>query len=113
VVRASDSQCRSRDSPGFDDPSIHRHSGVRGPADETVLKVSLIATCAGVLPGLEEGSDHYQRTSSLLEAVVEAVNPFVFYSALWECVAANATVRQVEAFNQVLWIRYYLFWILP
>ena len=48
---------------------------------------------AGVLPGLEEGSDHYQRTNSLLESVVEAVNPFVFYSALWECVAANATVR--------------------
>jgi hypothetical protein len=65
-----------------------------------VLKVSLISTCAGVLPGLEEGSDHYQRTSSLLEAVVEAVNPFVFYSALWECVAANATVRRVEAFKQ-------------
>ncbi len=64
--------------------------------------VSLIDPCAGVLPGLEEGSDHYQRTSSLLEAVVEAVNPFVFYSALWECVAANATVRRVEAFKSVV-----------
>ncbi len=36
VVWASDSQCRSRNWPGFD-PSIHRHSGIWGAADETVL----------------------------------------------------------------------------
>ncbi len=36
VVRASDSQCQSRNCPGFD-PSILRHSGIRGPADEAVL----------------------------------------------------------------------------
>jgi hypothetical protein len=36
VVRASDCQCRSRNSPGFD-PSILRHSGIWGAADETVL----------------------------------------------------------------------------
>ncbi len=36
VVRASDCQCRSRNSPGFD-PSILRHSGVWGAADEAVL----------------------------------------------------------------------------
>jgi hypothetical protein len=57
------------------------------------LRPGLNGFLSGVLPGLEEGSDHYQRTNSLLESVVEAVNPFVFYSALWECVAANATVR--------------------
>ena len=50
---------------------------------------------SGVLPGLEEGSDHYARTNSLLEAVVDAVTPSVFYSSLWECVATNATVRYV------------------
>jgi hypothetical protein len=59
------------------------------------VRYEVQTVCAGVLPGLEEGSDHYQRTNSLLEAVVEAVNPFVFYSALWECVAANATIRHV------------------
>jgi len=48
---------------------------------------------SGVLPGLEEGSDHYTRTNNLLEAVVEAVTPPVFYSGLWECVATNATIR--------------------
>jgi hypothetical protein len=36
VVRASDSQCRSRNCTGFD-PSILRHSGIWGAADETVL----------------------------------------------------------------------------
>jgi hypothetical protein len=37
VVRASDCQCRSRNSPGFD-PSILRHSGICGAAYEAVLK---------------------------------------------------------------------------
>ncbi len=38
VVRASDSQCRSRNCPGFD-PSILRHSGIWGAADEIVLNI--------------------------------------------------------------------------
>ena len=42
---------------------------------------------------MEEGSDHYTRTNNLLEAVVDAVTPSIFYSALWECVATNATIR--------------------
>jgi hypothetical protein len=36
VVRASDCQCRSRNSPGFN-PSILRHRGIWGAADEAVL----------------------------------------------------------------------------
>ncbi len=36
VVRASDCQCRSPNSPGFD-PSILRHSGILGAADEAVF----------------------------------------------------------------------------
>ncbi len=36
VVRASDCQCRSRNSPRFD-PSILRHSEIWGAADEAVL----------------------------------------------------------------------------
>jgi hypothetical protein len=39
AVRASDSQCRSRNCPGFD-PSILRHSGIRGAADEAVLNIA-------------------------------------------------------------------------
>ncbi len=38
VVRASDSQCRSRNCPGFD-PSILRHSGIWGETDEAVLNI--------------------------------------------------------------------------
>ncbi len=37
MVRASGRQCQSRNSPGFD-PSIFRHSGLWGAADEAVLK---------------------------------------------------------------------------
>ena len=43
--------------------------------------------------GLEEGSDHYERTNRLLESVSEAVQPQVFYGSLWECVAANPAIR--------------------
>ena len=33
------------------------------------------------------------RTNSLLEAVVEGVGGSVFYSAIWECVAVNTSIR--------------------
>ncbi len=36
MARASDSQCRRRNCPGFD-PSILQHSGILGAADERVL----------------------------------------------------------------------------
>ncbi len=38
VVRASDCQCTSCIGPGFD-PSIRRHSGIWGAADEAVLNI--------------------------------------------------------------------------
>ena len=38
VVRASDCQCTSCNGPGFD-PSIRRHSGIWGAADEAVLDI--------------------------------------------------------------------------
>ncbi len=53
VVRASDCQFRSRNSPGFD-PSILRHSGIWGAADEAVFntvhrekiqKIPLLNSC--------------------------------------------------------------------
>ncbi len=39
VVRASDSQFRSRNCPGFD-PSILRYNGIWGAADEAVLNIA-------------------------------------------------------------------------
>ncbi len=38
VVRASDCQCTSCNGPGFN-PSIRRHSGIWGAADEAVLNI--------------------------------------------------------------------------
>jgi hypothetical protein len=38
VVRVSDCQCTSCNGPGFD-PSIRRHSGIWGAADEAVLDI--------------------------------------------------------------------------
>ncbi len=38
VDRVSDSQCRSRNCPGFD-PSILRHSGIWAAADEAVMNI--------------------------------------------------------------------------
>jgi len=38
LVTASDCQCTGCNGPGFD-PSIRRHSGILGAADEAVLKI--------------------------------------------------------------------------
>jgi hypothetical protein len=38
VIRVSDCQCSSCNGPGFD-PSIRRHSGIWGAADEAVLNI--------------------------------------------------------------------------
>jgi hypothetical protein len=43
VVRASDCQCTSCNGPGFD-PSIRRHSGIWGAADEAVLNTVWLYT---------------------------------------------------------------------
>ena len=57
------------------------------------LRPALNGLLAGVLLGLEEGSDHFERTSRLLESICEAVQPTLFYGSLWECVASNASIR--------------------
>ncbi|XP_075169271.1 protein DOP1 homolog [Haematobia irritans] len=57
------------------------------------LRPALSGFLSGVLPGYECGLDHFERTSSLLTQVCQAVNPTHFYTVLWECVATNAPVR--------------------
>ncbi len=56
AVRASGCQCQSCNSPGFD-PSILRHSGICGAADEAVLsnvyknkKIALLKYICKILP---------------------------------------------------------------
>ena len=76
-------------------PLLPSADGVRDPlrADGLALAPGLNGFLSGVLPSLEEGSEHYGRTNSLLEAVLEGVGGGVFYSSVWECVATNATIR--------------------
>lgn len=57
------------------------------------LRPALSGFLSGVLPGLEAGLDHFERTNTLLSQVCNAVSPIYFYSCLWECVATNSSIR--------------------
>lgn len=57
------------------------------------LRPALSGFLSGVLPGLEAGLDHFERTSLLLSQVCNAVSPIYFYTCLWECVATNSSIR--------------------
>ncbi|XP_023718221.1 protein dopey-1 homolog isoform X2 [Cryptotermes secundus] len=57
------------------------------------LRPGLSGFLSGVLPGLEEGSDHFDRTNSLLEKVCDEVGRNHFYGCLWECLASNSGIR--------------------
>lgn len=62
------------------------------PLGERLLP-ALSGFLAGVLPGLEPGSDHYDSINGLLERVSEAVGTFKFYGALWKCVQCDSPAR--------------------
>ncbi|XP_038622014.1 protein dopey-2 isoform X2 [Tachyglossus aculeatus] len=57
------------------------------------LLPSLQAFVTGLLPGLEEGSDVYDRTDTLLLRLSQVVGKEVFYSALWGSVLLSPAVR--------------------
>ncbi|XP_063772963.1 protein dopey-1 isoform X2 [Pseudophryne corroboree] len=57
------------------------------------LKPGLQGLLTGILPGLEEGSEYYDRTNTLLEKVASAVEQSAFYSALWGSLLTSPTVR--------------------
>ncbi|XP_029451392.1 protein dopey-1 isoform X2 [Rhinatrema bivittatum] len=57
------------------------------------LKPGLQGLLTGVLPGLEEGSEFYDRTNTLLEKVAAAVEQSAFYSALWGSLLTSPAVR--------------------
>jgi hypothetical protein len=65
VVRASDCQFRSRNSPGFDS-SIFRHSGICGAADEAVLNT---------VPYIEEKKSYFCCIFFLQFLVIETLDP--------------------------------------
>ncbi|KAM7061461.1 protein DOP1A isoform 2-T4 [Acridotheres tristis] len=57
------------------------------------LKPGLQGLLTGILPGLEEGSEYYERTNTLLEKVASAVDQSAFYSALWGSLLTSPAVR--------------------
>ncbi|XP_043929288.1 protein dopey-1 [Protopterus annectens] len=57
------------------------------------LKPGLQGLLTGILPGLEEGAEYYDRTNTLLEKIAAAVEQPAFYSALWGSLLTSPTVR--------------------
>ncbi|KAJ8315121.1 hypothetical protein KUTeg_007271 [Tegillarca granosa] len=57
------------------------------------IKPGLNGLLLGLLPGLEEGSDFYDRTNSLMEDFCEAADSDYFYTCLWECILSCPSVR--------------------
>ncbi|XP_058920069.1 protein dopey-2 isoform X2 [Kogia breviceps] len=60
---------------------------------QKLLLPSLQAFIIGLLPGLEEGSDIYDRTDALLLRLSLVVGREVFYAALWGSVLASPSIR--------------------
>ncbi|ELU14591.1 hypothetical protein CAPTEDRAFT_134195 [Capitella teleta] len=65
------------------------------------IKPALSGLLLGLLPGLEEGSESFDRTVALLEEFCEAAEPTYFYACVWECVLSSSAVR-LAAINYVL-----------
>ncbi|XP_074025764.1 protein DOP1 homolog isoform X2 [Leptinotarsa decemlineata] len=57
------------------------------------LRPALSGFLSGILPGLDTGTDHFDRTNLLLENVCDGVEPPYFYTCIWQCVANNSPVR--------------------
>ncbi|XP_054721369.1 protein dopey-1-like [Uloborus diversus] len=57
------------------------------------LRPGLNGFLIGVLPGLEEGSEYYERTDELLLCVCSNVEQSYFYGCMWKCILSNPTIR--------------------
>ncbi|XP_074662898.1 protein DOP1A-like [Tubulanus polymorphus] len=57
------------------------------------IKPGLTGLLLGLLPGLEEGSEYYERTNNLLELFCKAAEETFFYGCLWECVLICPSIR--------------------
>uniref|UniRef100_A0A8C5MGB8 DOP1 leucine zipper like protein B n=1 Tax=Leptobrachium leishanense TaxID=445787 RepID=A0A8C5MGB8_9ANUR len=62
------------------------------PLQKSLLP-SLQAFITGLLPGLEEGSEIYERTDMLLQRLAVVEGQEVFYGALWGSVLVNSCIR--------------------
>ncbi|KAL7632631.1 UNVERIFIED_CONTAM: hypothetical protein RMT77_017069 [Armadillidium vulgare] len=59
----------------------------------TRLRPGLNGFLAATLSGVEEGSDHLERTSYLLQRIGEGVGMTEFFGCMWECILNNSNVR--------------------
>lgn len=68
------------------------------------LRTCLDGLLLGLLPGLEEESEHFDRISLLLEKISKSVDLSVFYSSLWRCVLSSpsGSVVRLAAVQLVL-----------
>ncbi|CAL1528923.1 unnamed protein product [Lymnaea stagnalis] len=57
------------------------------------IKPGLNGLLLGLLPGLEEGAEYFERTNLLLEDFCDAVGPPFFYTGIWECMLSCPSVR--------------------
>ncbi len=65
------------------------------------LNPSLHGFALGLLPGLEDESEHTERITHLLDAVATATDRSMFFSALWSCVLYSSDVR-LQAVGYIL-----------
>ena len=65
------------------------------------LRPALHGMVLGLLPGLEDASEHTERINRLLDTVCESTDLSFFSSALWQCVHSSPEVR-VPAANLIL-----------
>ncbi|KAM7534070.1 hypothetical protein Aperf_G00000110027 [Anoplocephala perfoliata] len=57
------------------------------------LKTSFVGLLQGLLPGLEEGSEFFERGNGIIEKFCRAIGPEFFYSSLWQVLIQAPSVR--------------------
>ncbi|XP_037079103.1 LOW QUALITY PROTEIN: protein dopey-1-like [Pollicipes pollicipes] len=57
------------------------------------LRPGLRGFLSGILPGLDEGSDYFDRTAALIQRVAEGAETDFFFGCLWDCVLCNPAIR--------------------
>jgi hypothetical protein len=58
-----------------------------------MLRPAMTGMVVGLLPGLEEGAETFDRVNNLLEQISHGVGLSYFYSAIWEAMLLSTSVR--------------------
>ncbi len=106
VVRESDCQCQSRNSPRLD-PSILRQSGIRGPADEALFylvykkfqKISPVSN-----PIKEDGVGHglsLYSTSFFKDQLAYVNSQLLYCTHLYTVLKFRVLFKETRAFTLV------------